>query len=115
MTNARFHVPPPRDEPHLSCAPGAPERRALKGELARLAGQQIESPLVIGGREVRAGRFAEVRMPHRHGQVLARCRQARTNDKAGSPANLMRWISPRAIREGFVPPLEVRFPCQEEP
>ena len=35
MTNARFHVPPPQNEPILAYAPGSPERAALKAELAR--------------------------------------------------------------------------------
>ncbi len=33
-----------------------------------------------------------------------------TNDKAGSHWNLMRWVSPRVIKETFVPPLDHRYP-----
>ena len=33
-----------------------------------------------------------------------------TNDKAGSPQNLMRWTSPRSIKETFVPPTDHRYP-----
>jgi 1-pyrroline-5-carboxylate dehydrogenase len=33
-------------------------------------------------------------------------RASGTNDKAGSPANLLRWTSPRSIKETFVPPIE---------
>ena len=33
-----------------------------------------------------------------------------TNDKAGSILNLMRWISPRTIKETFVPPRDWRYP-----
>jgi 1-pyrroline-5-carboxylate dehydrogenase len=37
-------------------------------------------------------------------------RASGTNDKAGAPQNLLRWISPRTIKETFVPPLEWRYP-----
>jgi len=33
-----------------------------------------------------------------------------TNDKAGSPWNLVRWLSPRTIKETFVPPTDWRYP-----
>lgn len=38
----------------------------------------------------------------------ARC--SGTNDKAGSAANLMRWVSPRLIKETFVPASDYRYP-----
>lgn len=37
-------------------------------------------------------------------------RASGTNDKAGSPLNLMRWISPRTIKETFAPPVDWRYP-----
>ncbi len=37
-------------------------------------------------------------------QPFGGARGSGTNDKAGSPLNLERWISPRAIKETFVPP-----------
>ena len=76
MSDGMFRVPAPRNEPVLNYAPGSPERRALRARLAELAGQEIEIPLVVGGREVRTGRLAEARAPHRHGQRLARWHQA---------------------------------------
>jgi len=33
-----------------------------------------------------------------------------TNDKAGSMINLLRWVSPRTIKELFVPPVNYRYP-----
>ena len=33
-----------------------------------------------------------------------------TNDKAGSLLNLLRWVSPRTIKETFVPPADYRYP-----
>jgi 1-pyrroline-5-carboxylate dehydrogenase len=37
-------------------------------------------------------------------------RASGTNDKAGGPQNLLRWVSPRAIKETFVPPDDYRYP-----
>jgi 1-pyrroline-5-carboxylate dehydrogenase len=37
-------------------------------------------------------------------------RASGTNDKAGSQANLMRWVSPRTIKETFVPPTDFPYP-----
>jgi 1-pyrroline-5-carboxylate dehydrogenase len=76
MPNAHFRIPEPRNEPVLSYAPGTPERAALKAKLTELSSTELEIPLVIGGREVRTGRLAEVRIPHRHGHRLARFHQA---------------------------------------
>jgi 1-pyrroline-5-carboxylate dehydrogenase len=37
-------------------------------------------------------------------------RASGTNDKAGSAANLMRWVSTRTIKETFVPPTDFAYP-----
>ncbi|MEP7736304.1 L-glutamate gamma-semialdehyde dehydrogenase [Nocardioides sp. 31GB23] len=37
-------------------------------------------------------------------------RASGTNDKAGAAVNLLRWTSPRSIKETFVPPKEYRYP-----
>jgi len=37
-------------------------------------------------------------------------RASGTNDKAGSAANLMRWVSTRTIKETFVPPTSFEYP-----
>jgi 1-pyrroline-5-carboxylate dehydrogenase len=76
MSQGNFRVPEPRNEPVLSFAPGTPERAALKARIGELQAQEIEIPLVIGGREVRTGRMGEARAPHRHGLRLARWHQA---------------------------------------
>ncbi|GAA5135257.1 L-glutamate gamma-semialdehyde dehydrogenase [Pseudonocardia adelaidensis] len=39
-------------------------------------------------------------------------RASGTNDKAGSIYNLLRWVSPRTIKESFVPPRVSRYPHQ---
>ncbi|HET7310772.1 MAG TPA: L-glutamate gamma-semialdehyde dehydrogenase [Mycobacteriales bacterium] len=43
-------------------------------------------------------------------QPFGGARASGTNDKAGSPLNLQRWVSPRAIKETFVPPTDYRYP-----
>ncbi|GAA5147213.1 L-glutamate gamma-semialdehyde dehydrogenase [Nocardioides marinquilinus] len=39
-------------------------------------------------------------------------RASGTNDKAGAAVNLLRWTSPRSIKETFVPPVDHRYPHQ---
>lgn len=41
-------------------------------------------------------------------------RASGTNDKAGSMLNLLRWVSPRTIKETFVPPTNYRYPFLQE-
>lgn len=43
-------------------------------------------------------------------QPFGGARGSGTNDKAGSVLNLYRWISPRTIKENFVPPTDYRYP-----
>ena len=43
-------------------------------------------------------------------QPFGGARASGTNDKAGSLWNLIRWVSPRAIKETFVPPRDYRYP-----
>ena len=46
-------------------------------------------------------------------QPFGGSRASGTNDKAGSKANLQRWVSTRTIKETFVPPTEYRYPFME--
>ena len=43
-------------------------------------------------------------------QPFGGARKSGTNDKAGSLLNLIRWVSPRTIKETFVPPHDYRYP-----
>ena len=47
-------------------------------------------------------------------QPFGGARGSGTNDKAGSKFNLMRWVSPRAVKETFVPPTEYKYPFLAE-
>jgi 1-pyrroline-5-carboxylate dehydrogenase len=40
-------------------------------------------------------------------------RASGTNDKAGSILNLLRWVSPRSIKENLSPPREYRYPFMQ--
>lgn len=48
-------------------------------------------------------------------QPFGGARASGTNDKAGSLLNLIRWTSPRTIKETFVPPKDFRYPFMEAP
>lgn len=43
-------------------------------------------------------------------QPFGGARASGTNDKSGSPLNLLRWTSPRTIKENFLPPKQVEYP-----
>ena len=43
-------------------------------------------------------------------QPFGGARGSGTNDKAGSQLNLLRWVSPRTIKETLVPPTDYRYP-----
>jgi 1-pyrroline-5-carboxylate dehydrogenase len=43
-------------------------------------------------------------------QPFGGSRASGTNDKAGSMWNLIRWVSPRTVKETFVPPTDWRYP-----
>ncbi len=47
-------------------------------------------------------------------QPFGGARGSGTNDKAGSMINLLRWVSPRTIKENFVPPTDYRYPFLDE-
>ena len=46
-------------------------------------------------------------------QPFGGSRASGTNDKAGSALNLLRWVSPRLIKETLVPAKDYRYPCME--
>ncbi len=47
-------------------------------------------------------------------QPFGGARASGTNDKAGSVLNLLRWVSPRTIKENFDPPLDYKYPFMAE-
>ena len=59
-------VPVPTNEPNLSYLPGSPERVALKDALKKMSSEQIDIPLIIGGKDIRTGKTDRTVMPHDH-------------------------------------------------
>lgn len=47
-------------------------------------------------------------------QPFGGARGSGTNDKAGSMINLLRWVSPRTIKETFDPPKDYRYPFLQQ-
>jgi 1-pyrroline-5-carboxylate dehydrogenase len=47
-------------------------------------------------------------------QPFGGARASGTNDKAGSILNLLRWVSPRSVKETFVPPRDFPYPFMAE-
>ena len=64
-------TPAPVNEPVFTYAPGTPARATLKQKLCDLANEQLDIPLIVGGKEIRTGKTARAVMPHQHGQTLA--------------------------------------------
>ncbi|MCB0822517.1 MAG: L-glutamate gamma-semialdehyde dehydrogenase [Bacteroidales bacterium] len=71
MNNAIYNFQTPQNEPVLSYLKGSSERDGIEKELPKQVQQQIEIPLIIGGKEIRTGDTDTVVMPHNHGHVLA--------------------------------------------
>ncbi|MEV6767151.1 L-glutamate gamma-semialdehyde dehydrogenase [Nocardia sp. NPDC051030] len=46
-------------------------------------------------------------------QPFGGARASGTDDKAGSPLNLLRWVAPRTLKETFIPPTDYRYPHME--
>jgi 1-pyrroline-5-carboxylate dehydrogenase len=75
--DAVTRIPPPRNEPVLTYAPGSPERADLELKLSELADSPFELPMTVGGEQRMAGgREFDVVQPHRHAAVLGRSAHA---------------------------------------
>ncbi|MEE8376864.1 MAG: L-glutamate gamma-semialdehyde dehydrogenase [Candidatus Aminicenantaceae bacterium] len=104
--NGIIKVPVPSTEPVLGYAPGSPEKASLKAQLKKMLSEEIEIPLIIGGKEVRTGQMADCRIPHDHGHLLGRYHKAGPEeiDKAVESAKSawkdwseMDWVSRSSI------------------
>ncbi len=76
MPNAIYSIPAPGNEAVKEYLPGSPERASLQAELKRQAGEQIEIPLIIDGKEIRTGNTQPAVIPHDHSHVLANVHMA---------------------------------------
>ena len=80
MNNSIFTFAKPINEPVLPFTPGSKERIALEKALKEASSQQIEIPLIIGGKEIRTGNIGKIVMPHNHQHVLATYHKAGANE-----------------------------------
>ena len=65
-----FRPPAPQNEPVKDYAPGSPEREELRVRLEQMRSDEIDIPLVIGGKEIRSGETFDAVMPHDRKHVL---------------------------------------------
>jgi 1-pyrroline-5-carboxylate dehydrogenase len=87
-------VPPPRNEPVLSYAPGSPERAQLQAKLAELAAEPLELTMTLGGtRRPGGGERFDVVQPHRHAAVLGTAAHA-THADAGEALHCAKEAAP---------------------
>jgi 1-pyrroline-5-carboxylate dehydrogenase len=68
--NGRRRIPPPINDPIRAYQPGSAERASIKARLDTMADEQVDIPIIIGGKEIRTGDTAPVVMPHDHHHVL---------------------------------------------
>lgn len=80
MSNAKFEVPFPPNDPICDYLPGSPERASLKKRYAELKNQKIEIPLIIGGKEIKTGDLGECVLPHDHKHVIGVYHKAGTKE-----------------------------------
>ncbi|MGD8537326.1 MAG: L-glutamate gamma-semialdehyde dehydrogenase [Candidatus Aminicenantes bacterium] len=104
--NGVIKIPEPTNEPVMVFAPGSPEKESLKTELGKMLGEEIEIPLIIGGKEVSTGNFADCRCPHDHTHLLGRYHKAGPDEitmaveeakKAWKDWSEMDWIARASI------------------
>jgi 1-pyrroline-5-carboxylate dehydrogenase len=71
MNNSMLQLPEIKNEPVKQYAPGSPERKLLKAELARQLETVQDIPLIIGGKEIRTDDQKKGVCPHDHAKTLA--------------------------------------------
>lgn len=77
MNNTIFSFEVPQNETVLTYRPGSVERTGIERTLADIQAEPVDIPMIIAGREVRSGDCYDVRAPHDHSCLLARCHRAR--------------------------------------
>jgi len=64
MSKGFFNIPDAKNEPIKSYAPGSPERAELKEMISQLRSEELELPMIIGGKEVTTDRRLRISPPH---------------------------------------------------
>jgi 1-pyrroline-5-carboxylate dehydrogenase len=76
MKNGYYNVPVPKNEPILNYGPESREKKQIKEKLSEIKQQQVEIPILIGGKEIKTGNLAECLCPHEHHHVLGKYHKA---------------------------------------
>ena len=105
MPKGVYKLPNITNEPIKSYAPGSPERAALKEKLNEIHNQVVDIPMIIGGKEIRTDKLADIRPPHDHQHLLGHYHQGDASHvqlaidaamKAKPAWEKMNWESRRA-------------------
>jgi 1-pyrroline-5-carboxylate dehydrogenase len=92
--NGIIRIPTPVNEPVRAYAPGSPEKASLKKKLDEMLSEEIEIPLIIGGKEVKTGDTQKAVCPFDHKHVLATWHQAGEKEvKMAAEASKEAWKS----------------------
>ncbi|WP_319227347.1 L-glutamate gamma-semialdehyde dehydrogenase [Draconibacterium orientale] len=70
MPKGIYNVPVAKNEPVLSYAPGSPERAELQAKLQELRSEELDQPMIIGGKEVFTDRKVRMFPPHEIAHTL---------------------------------------------
>ncbi len=70
MPKGIYNIPTPKNEPVKSYFPGSTEKALVKAALKQMRSEQIEVPMVIGGKEVHTNTKLKMSPPHDHQHVL---------------------------------------------
>jgi 1-pyrroline-5-carboxylate dehydrogenase len=76
MVHGHFRTRLPANEPVYSYAPLTAERSELRSAIEEMKSEEIEIPIVAGGRLVKSTRLGECRCPHDHGHLLGKFHMA---------------------------------------
>lgn len=80
MSEGRFQIPTPVNEPVKTYAKGTPERDRVVATIARFEKETLSIPVLAGTEEIRKGATVDVVMPHAHRHVIGKVEQSTALD-----------------------------------
>ncbi|MDP7423739.1 MAG: L-glutamate gamma-semialdehyde dehydrogenase [bacterium] len=76
MKDGTYKVPVPYNEAILNYAPKTTEREILKEQVKKMRSEEIEIPIIIGGKEIKTGDMGFCFCPHDHKHILGKYHKA---------------------------------------
>jgi 1-pyrroline-5-carboxylate dehydrogenase len=73
MSNGFYKIPVPVNEPVRSYSPDSTEKINLKNQLKEMKSKVADIAMFIDGKEVRTGKTIDIKPPHEHKHLLAKC------------------------------------------